>query len=86
MVQQYKVIGMESGKILFSGRQSECMRMINEKARKRSTVTPHIEALMILPIEKKNKTIVDGYEECLAIGLKKRGAYKRKAGYTKEWN
>ena len=86
MVQQYKVIGTESGKILFSGRQSECMRMVNEKARKRSTVTPHIEALMILPIEKEYIPVVDGYAEFLAIGLKKRGAYKRKAGYTKEWN
>ncbi len=31
MVQQYKVIGMESGKILFSGRQSETFHGMDNK-------------------------------------------------------
>lgn len=86
MVPQYKVIGTETGKLICTGKHSDCIRTINQRISRWSKSNPHPEPLQILPIEKEYIPVVDEYAEFLAIGLKKRGAYKRKAGYTKEWN
>ena len=71
MIMQYKVIGTETGKLICTGRHSDCIRTINQKISRWSKSSAHLEPLQILPIDEE-------YIEILEPGYNTRGAYKRK--------
>ena len=78
MVPQYKVIGTETGKLICTGRHSDCIRTINQKISRWSKSSAHLEPLQILPIDEEYIQVIDEYIEILEPGHNPRGAYKRK--------
>ena len=78
MVLQYKVIGTETGKLICTGRYSDCMRTINQKVSRWSKSNSHPEPFQILPIDEEYIQVIDEYIEILEPGYNPRGAYKRK--------
>ena len=78
MVPQYKVIGTETGKLICTGRHSDCIRTINQKISRWSKLNPHPEPLQILPIDEEFIHGVDGYIEIFEPGFNPRSTYKRK--------
>lgn len=78
MIMQYKVIGTETGKLICTGRHSDCIRTINQKISRWSKSSAHLEPLQILPIDEEYIQVIDEYIEILEPGYNPRGAYKRK--------
>lgn len=78
MIMQYKVIGTETGKLICTGRHSDCIRTINQKISRWSKSSAHLEPLQILPIDEEYIQVIDECIEILEPGYNTRGAYKRK--------
>lgn len=78
MIMQYKVIGTETGKLICTGRHSDCIRTINQKISRWSKSSAHLEPLQILPIDEEYIQVIDEYIEILEPGYNTRGVYKRK--------
>ena len=71
MIMQYKVIGTETGKLICTGRHSDCIRTINQKISRWSKSSAHLEPLQILPIDEEYIQVIDEYIEILQTEQKK---------------